>query len=201
MFRQSLHLLATLLTAGLLLAGCSQKVSRIDMDETRDLSGNWNDMDSRLVSREMIDDVLSQRWLSNFVQANNQQPTVIVGSMRNLSHEHINMRTFISDIQRELINSGQVDFVAAAEDRAELREERAEQDLHAREDTRARMGQEIGADFMLNGTINTIIDSEGRTQVKYYQVDMTLTDLESNRIVWIGQKQIRKLVERSRVRS
>ncbi|ADU65188.1 penicillin-binding protein activator LpoB [Desulfurispirillum indicum] len=198
---RAIRLLLTLMTLTLILAGCSQKVSRIDLEETRDLSGNWNDTDSRLVSREMVGDVLSQRWLPNFVESNNRQPTVIVGSMRNLSHEHINMRTFISDIQRELINSGRVDFVASAEDRTDLREERRDQDLHAREETRSRMGQEIGADYMLSGTINTIIDVEGRTQVKYYQVDLSLTDLESNRIVWIGQKKIRKLIERSRVRS
>ncbi len=53
---------------------------------------------------------------------------------------------------------------------------------------------------MLQGTINTIIDVEGTTQVRYYQVDMTLIDLADNEKVWVGQKKIKKLVKRSQLR-
>jgi hypothetical protein len=62
------------------------------------------------------------------------------------------------------------------------------------------MGQELGADFMLQGTINTIVDVSGTTQVRYYQVDMTLVSLADNRKVWVGQKKIKKLVKRSKLR-
>ena len=61
------------------------------------------------------------------------------------------------------------------------------------------MGEEKGADFMLKGTINTIIDASGSTQLRYYQVDLTLISLADNRKVWAGQKKIKKLVERSKL--
>lgn len=183
-----------------LMSGCGQKVTRVGLEEQIDLSGNWNDTDSRLVSQEMIGDMLKQRWLSAHTSRTGKEPVVTVGSLRNLSHEHINMNTFIADIQRAMINSGEIEFVASQGDRAEIREERRQQDVHAREDTRKAMGQEIGADFVLTGTINTIVDTEGKTAVKYYQVDLTLTSVADNRMVWIGQKKIRKLVERARVR-
>ena len=201
-FKQAIHLqrVLSIITLSVLLglsAACSQKVTRIDSNQVTDLSGQWNDTDSRLVSREMIDDVLSRRWIANYQRKYQKVPTLIVGSIRNLSHEHINTRTFISDLEKELINSGEVEFVASASERKEIRTERREQDLHASESTRKAMGKESGADFMLQGSINTIVDAIKGEQARFYQVDLTLIDLESNRKVWVGQKKIKKTIEKS----
>ena len=183
-----------------LLSGCGQTVTRVDADSVTDLSGNWNDTDSRLVAEEMIQDVLSRAWLTNFSRAQGKSPTVIVGTVRNLSHEHINTRTFVADMERELINSGQVEFVASAVDRQEVRDEIKEQDLHASEETRKAMGQEIGADFMMQGSINSIVDAISGEQARFYQIDLTLIELGTNRKVWVGQKKIKKTVEKGGVR-
>ena len=180
------------------VVGCKREVTRMSSDQVVDVSGKWNDTDSRLVSEEMVQDVLSRRWLSKFTQAHKgKPPTVIVGTIRNLSHEHLNTSTFVRDLEKSLINSGDVDFVASASERNEIRSERRDQDLNATEDSRKEMGKEAGADFMLKGTINTIIDSGSGEQVRFYQIDLTLIDLESNRKVWVGQKKIKKMVEQS----
>lgn len=181
------------------LTGCATSVERMDPNKTVDLSGAWNDTDSRLVSEEMIQDALARPWLQDYTRTKNKPPTVIVGEVRNLSHEHINVNTFVADMERALINSGKVEFVASSTERQEVRDERKDQDLNAREDTRKAMGQEIGADFMLKGTINTIIDPSGDTQVRYYQVDLTLISMADNRKLWVGQKKIKKLVKRSKL--
>jgi PBP1b-binding outer membrane lipoprotein LpoB len=172
------HLMLVLVA--LVVAGCGTSVKRVDTEKVKDLSGAWNDTDSRLVSEEMIEDVLSKPWLREYTRKNRAQPALIVGDMRNLSHEHINMNTFVAD--------------------SSVREERKDQDLHATEATRNPMGQELGADFMLQGTINTIVDVSGTKQVRYYQVDMTLISLADNRKIWVGQKKIKKLVKRSKLR-
>ena len=190
----------TVRLASLLLAGCDTKVTRIDVDETVDLSGAWNDTDSRLVAEEMIADALSHPWTSNFAGQNGRAPAVIVGTVRNFSHEHINMNTFVADIERALVNSGRIEFVASSDERGEIREERADQDLNASEETRNEAGQETGADFMLKGQINTIVDAEDDEQVRYYQVDLTMISLADNRKVWLGQKKIKKLVENATLR-
>jgi len=193
-------LIIILLTTLLGLSACGTQVERVEVEETHDLSGAWNDTDSRLVSEEMINDMLSRPWRQDYTSRYRKQPAVIVGTVRNLSHEHINVNTFVNDIERAMINSGKVTFVASSQEREEIRDERKDQDLHAREDTRKAMGQELGADFMLKGSINTIIDMEGTTQLRYYQVDLNLISLRDNRIVWIGQKKIKKLVKNSKLR-
>jgi len=189
-----------LVLASFLVAGCGTKVTRIDPNETTDLSGTWNDTDSRLVAEEMIADALSRPWTSNFAGESGRAPAVIVGTVRNFSHEHINMNTFIADMERALVNSGRVEFVASSDERGEIRAERVDQDLNASEETRNEAGQEFGADFMLTGQINTIIDGDGDEQVRYYQVDLTMISLADNRKVWLGQKKIKKLVENGKVR-
>jgi len=195
-----LKLFAIAMALSVTLAGCATKVERIKPDEVVDLSGAWNDTDSRLVSEEMINDMLSRPWVSNFQRRTGKQPAVIVGSVRNLSHEHINVNTFVNDIQRALVNSGQVTFVASSTEREEVRDERMDQDINASAATRKAMGQEYGADYMLKGQINTIIDMDGTTQVRYYQVDLTLISLADNRKVWLGQKKIKKEVTNSKLR-
>jgi hypothetical protein len=194
-----MRFLALILTV-ILLSACSTKVERMDSSETIDLSGAWNDSDSRMTAETMVADVLNRPWINRHVSQNGKQPTVIVGNIKNLSHEHINTNTFISDIERELINSGMVEFVASANQRGEIREERKDQDLNATDATRNAAGQETGADYMLTGQINTIIDANDSTQVRYYQVDLTLISMADNRKVWIGQEKIKKLVENSKLR-
>jgi len=193
-------IIALTLFALMLLSACgpSVKVQRVAADTTVDLSGKWNSTDSRLVAEEMIRDVVSRPWTSRFSQDEGRTPVVIVGTMRNLSNEHIEMRTFVDDISRELINSGNIRFVASREDREEIRDERAEQQYFASEETAKRMAAELGADFILQGSIKTILDRVDRLQAKYYQVDLQLVHLESNETVWMGNKEIMKLVESSR---
>lgn len=192
--------LIAVLCGALALSACGTRVERIGADETRDLSGDWNDTDSRLVSEEMVRDALARPWLDNFINDKGKLPAVIVGQVRNLSHEHINVGTFIGDIERELLNSGGVQFVASRVERGEIREERKDQELNASAETAKRMGQELGADFMLTGSINSILDTEGKEQVRYYQVDLTLISLADNRKVWVGQKKIKKFVKKNTFR-
>jgi len=182
------------------LGGCATKVTRMDASEVKDLSGAWNDTDSQMVAAEMVKDVLDRPWIAEFKSSKSRKPAVIVGEVKNLSHEHINIGAFVQELQRNLINSGNVKFVASAKERQEIRSERKEQEINASEETRKAMGKETGADFILKGTINTIIDANGSEQLRYYQVNLTLISLTDNEIVWNGEKKIKKFVERSNLK-
>lgn len=195
---RKIYVLIAAVVVALTLVSCSSapKVSREDVSEQIDLSGNWNDTDSQLVSKEMIGDVLSRPWVSEFQAKRSAKPRVIVGAVLNKSLEHISTEPFIKDLERELINSGRIGFVASSGQRGEVRDERADQAMNARADTAKSMGQEYGADFMLKGQINSIEDAAGKKAVRYYQVDLELIDMLTNEKVWIGQKKIKKFVKR-----
>lgn len=183
----------------LFIMGCSTKVSRVQSDSTMDLTGRWNDSDSRLVAEEMIKDCLNQRWLFKW-DSENKRPVVIVGKIENKSHEHISTETFVKDIQRALLNSGRVEFVANKDERGQLRDEKGDQAANSSVTTAKSAGEETGADLMMIGTINTIVDQEGKKAVVFYQTNLELVEIESHKTVWIGEKKIKKYVERTNIK-
>lgn len=181
------------------LFACGTKVERLDTHEIKDVSGRWNDTDSQMVAQEMINDCLNSGWYNKATLRLGKEPTVIVGTVTNDSMEHINTNAFVEEMQRALINSGKVAFVASKDERGEVRQERLEQDEFASEETRKAFGREVGADYMLSGVLNSIVDSQSKEAVVFYQVNMKLIDIETNQIVWNGQKQIKKYVKRSKL--
>lgn len=191
-------LVLTVLIASLAtLAACGgKKVERIDTDTTIDLSGRWNDADSRMVGEEVVADVLTAPWIIRFEGSNRERPTVIVGNVKNRSDEFIAVETFTKDVERAFVNSGRVRVVASSSEREQLRDERSDQADFSSPETVKQFGREYGADYMLMGTINKITDQEGKQRVVYYQVDLELTSIETNEKVWIGGKKHKKLVTR-----
>ncbi len=186
------------LLAGIAGCGAETKVTRVDTGVVTDLRGRWNDTDSRMVAESMVKEALEYPWLNNFSQSKRRQPVVVVGTVLNNSHEHINVQTFVTDLERELTNSQKVTFVAGKNEREEVRTERKEQAMYAREDTQKAPGKELGADYMMKGTIATILDEADGTKAMFYQVDLQMVDLESNAKVWFGQKKIKKVIEKKR---
>ena len=197
----SKSILATVLVLGtvVFVNGCgkSVEVARVDSEKEIALTDKWNDEDSRLVAEEMINDMLSYPWISQFNQRfPGKEPLVTVQRVRNKSHEHIAVDTFVNDIKRAVIRSGKAGFIATLEERQDTRAELADQDMNASADTRMEMGEEDGANFALSGTINSIVDQLDGQRVTYYQVDLKLINLQTAREVWNGSKKIKKFMER-----
>jgi len=182
------------------LLGCGTTVSRVAPEEQIDLSGQWNDVDSQQVASALVTQALSTPWIKDFTVAHGKKPTLIVGNINNKTPEHIPMKTLVADFERFFINSGAVTVVASAEEREGVRAERQDQHDYAAQDTIKSWGKERGADFMLLGEVNSIFDAKDGKEVKYYQVDCYLVNLEDNTKVWTGFEKIKKYVGRSKYR-
>jgi penicillin-binding protein activator len=190
-----------ILLLALIMGSCATtttSVDRIASDEAIDLSGRWNDTDSRLVAETMIESLLNSRWLGNFRAEEDRDPVLIVGYISNRSSEHIETATFTKDIERELVNSGEVTFVASSDERIQIRDEKLDQQGNASEETMTALAAETGADYMLSGVFTTQTDAIDGKKVVLYTVDMELIDIETNQKVWIDSKDIKKYIERSK---
>ena len=198
--RYGLTLALAALAALLTLGGCGggKQVTRTDVEEQIDLSGEWNDVDSRQVSAALVAQITASPWVEDFAAEQGKKPYLIVGTVRNKTTEHIPVKTFIADLERNFINGGRVRVVASADERDEIRGERADQQEFSSEETMKQWGLEKGADYMLIGELNALNDREGGDQVKYYQVDCYLVDLEDNTKVWAGFEKIKKFVGRDK---
>lgn len=188
--------LLLLVIISVVIASCaSRKVTRVDPAEQIDLSGRWNDTDSRQVAEEMTRDVLSKPWLERFTGQQQRPPVVIIGVVINRSHEHIEAETFIKDIEREFINSGKVRVVENDFFREKLREEKESQQVNASPETQSRIAQELGADYMLFGVINSTVDQYKNEKVVNYKINLEMVHLESTEKVWLGDKEIKKYIK------
>ena len=182
---------------GLTLSNCgSPKVARVDEKSVNDLSGRWNETDSRLTAETITGELLDHPWYSTFASENaGKKPVLIVGLIVNKSHEHIESETFSKDIEKAIINSGRIKLVQAGNKREEIRAERADQQNFASQSTMKKFGLENGADFMLQGTINSIVDSNKKEKTIYYQIDLEITNIQTNEKVWMDGKKIKKYIK------
>lgn len=194
-----------LITCTLLLAiACvpSQNITRVDPGTQTDLSGKWNDTDARLVAEDMISDVVSKPWLDQFNRSEGEPPVLIVGRVRNETMEHIDTEVFTKEMERVFVNTGKVTMVADSREREQIRDERADQQQYASYETTKEMAKELGADFMMIGNINSIVEEavSGRQAAIFYTINLELVNVETNQKVWIGNKKIKKIIDRKNFR-
>ncbi len=184
----------------LVVTACgSREVTRTDTDTVTDLSGYWNDTDARIVADSIVDQCLTGRWFDTRTGRGDGRvadiPVIVVGGVRNQSTEHINVDVFMSEIERSLLNSGRFQIAAGGRERDEVRGERRDQTIFASPATAAEFGREVGADYVMTGTVNSIEDQEDGTRAIFYQVNLELIDVETALKVWMGSTEIKKVIE------
>ena len=190
----------------LTFSNCKTTVKRVDADKQVDLSGNWNDTDVRMVCDSLIRDCLNSDGVANYIaqfsaQYNGRLPAVIVGTFRNNSSEHIDTGIISKTMEIAIVNSGKLDFVAGGDTRTELRTERDDQQINASEATTSALRNETGANFMLTGAVYTIVDRERNRETRSYFVSAEMTNIETNRRLWMGENnEIKKVITRPRAR-
>ncbi|MEO1052196.1 MAG: penicillin-binding protein activator LpoB [Bacteroidota bacterium] len=174
---------------------CSRSVTRVSPDEQIDLSGRWNDTDSKLVANKMVQEFLTSSRYREYAEKKGSRPAIAVGFIQNKTSEHIEADNYLRKFEVEIFNSGLADLVESGEFREKLRQERAEQQDFASPETTADWGKEIGADLMLFGTMTSEVDTYKKKKVVNYITTLQLTDVETAKLVWFGQEEIKKFIE------
>lgn len=188
-----------LMAAAAFLGGCAPQrdVTRVDPNATIDVNQQFNDSDARRIYQGMVQDCLARPWIDNFQrEQGGRRPVVIVGELKNKTMSYIlDSEMVTADIERELINSGRVRFVAAKGQRDQIREERLQSQEWSRPETRKQYKAETGADFIMIGSImeDAPRTLDGRGGVQYYKANLQVIDLETNEKVWIGTQEIKKV--------
>ncbi len=178
-----------------------QSVERINPNKQTDLSGYWNDTDVRIIAETLVEECVNAPAIIRYIKENQKEPVVQLGSFKNRSDEHLDTQILATKFKVALINSGKVKFSAEKEIKEELREEILAQQDWASEDTVKMLANETGADFLLIGSVRTIVDSIPGETVRTYQVIAELYDIETSEIVWSGENMdIKKHLKQSSIR-
>lgn len=178
------------------LEACGPSVRSGGSGDPLQVGDRWNDADSSGAAAELVKDILSRSWLSRWNEEQKRVPRLLVGRVVNRAHCHINTDMLVADLERDLLNSGEVSFVASGEQRKQLLDEKLRQIQHSTLESQKALGRELGADFLLTGKINSEIQRAGSTGVTYYQTDLELLNIETGEKVWLGQSKTKKVVQR-----
>jgi penicillin-binding protein activator len=179
----------------LILVSCARSVTRMDPGQSKDLSGRWNDTDSREVANKMVADLLGSDKFKEYAKQLGKKPTIIVGLVKNKTSEHIDADNYIKKLELAIFNSGVADLVESDSFRDQLRQERAQQQDFADPATVAKWGKEVGANLILFGEMTSETDTYQKKRLVNYITTLFLTDMETNRRVWYGQQEIKKFVK------
>jgi uncharacterized protein (TIGR02722 family) len=184
-----------LILVAFLISCQTRTVTRINPDTQIDLSGRWNDSDSRMVADKMVNDLLNSEKFKDYVKEKGSKPAIVVGLIKNKTSEHIDAANYIKKFELAIYNSNVAELVESDEFRDKLRLERAQQQDFADPATVSQWGKEIGADVMLFGEMTSETDTYNNKRVVNYITTLFLTDIETNKRVWYGQHEIKKLVK------
>lgn len=190
-----MHRIFSIVLLAIIFCSCARSVTRVNPDTQMDLSGRWNDTDSRMVADQMIFDLFDSDQFKKYAQDLGRKPVLIMGPIRNKTSEHIDAGNYIKKFELVIHNSGIADLVESEEVRDKLRLERAQQQEFADPATVAQWGKETGADLMLFGEMNSETDTYNKKRVVNYITTLYLTDMETSKRVWYGQKEIKKFVK------
>jgi uncharacterized protein (TIGR02722 family) len=194
---KKLAFLACILLITATACSSNPKVTRVDADTQIDLSGYWNDVDVRKVCNSLINDCLTSPRVNNTISSMRKTPVVLVGNFYNDSSEHIDTSIISTTMENAIFNSGKLDFVAGGRVRDQLRAEKQDQQTQASVESAVKLGRELGANFLMTGSVKVMNDSAGNKTVRTYFVTAELTNIETGKRMWMGQNnEIKKVVER-----
>jgi penicillin-binding protein activator len=190
-YRSCRALGAATVIAALTLGGCAgqQGVRYTDPARTETLTTDWGRTDIQMVAERMVNSLVRHPLI-----ANGQRPVVQVSTLRNKTHEHIDTKLITDKIRTALIKTGMVRFSAVSDANREILENLDYQSNSGVVDPRTAksIGKQIGADYLLQGEIGSIVKQAGRASDVYYNITLNLLDVETGIIEWSDEEEITK---------
>ncbi|MFZ5757446.1 MAG: penicillin-binding protein activator LpoB [Pseudomonadota bacterium] len=184
-------LAAPVVAAALLVTGCVNKVSYGDAQAVETVNTDFGSTDLQTIAGTLADQMLA---FPPVVQVTAQRrPVIFVDKIKNKTTEHIDMESVTDTIQTKVINSGKfrfVDMTAIKQVQEQLDYQTESGNVDAK--TAVRLGQQIGAEYMLYGNMSSIVKNAGNTKDVYYKFTLKLMHLQSGIVEWQGEKEIRK---------
>ena len=168
-------------------------------DDTKDVAEFWNENDIKIVCNDIINQVVRSPRIDRFERDNDRAPVVIIGRIENESSERIDTSIVEKKLENAIINSGVCEFIADRNQRDILHDELRYQSDHASSDTAKDIDEELGADFMLNGSVKTVVEVGKKETQKTYHVIVQMIDLQTHRVVFSTENdEITKLYKNSK---
>lgn len=175
-----------------LMAGCTVTTREISPDQAVIYDEGYHFSDKKNIVNAMVNSLISKPPLVNA----DDKPVIVVYGIANRTSEHISTSAITDDIRQSLLASGKVRFVNETQRENISRETDYQQTGKVTTETRIRLGRQVGASYMLTGTLRSIEKKQPRQvrlkkkTLKYYSLNLELTDLETSLIEWADSTEV-----------
>jgi uncharacterized protein (TIGR02722 family) len=166
-----------------------------DINKENLMNDLWSETDMQETVRALVASMLGHPTLAHA----KVPPTVVITSLQNKTSEHIDTQSVMDMVRVELMKSGKLRFIDK-EARGDIDEEYSYQNSgRVSNETKKGPGGQAGADFIVNGRLDSIVQEVGKDKTVYYKITLNLTNLKSSVIEWSDNKQIRKVYRKKTI--
>lgn len=189
----------TVALAFLALTSCGPKAfvkgEYDDVNRENLLNDQWSETDMQ----KAVQDLVASLMNSAAIAQAKKMPIVMVANLQNKTSEHIDTQSIMDMVRVELMKSGKVGFIDK-EARQDIADEYNYQNSGmVSQETKKGPGGQVGADFMINGRLDSIVQEVGKDKSVYYKLTLNMTNIKSSMITWSDQKQIRKTFKKKTI--
>ena len=166
-----------------------------DVNKENLLNDQWSETDMQVIVKSMVDSLVQHPSITNA----KKMPVVMVTNLQNKTSEHIDTQSIMDMVRVELTNSGKVAFIDK-EARQDISNEYDYQNSGTvSSETKKSPGGQIGADYIINGRLDSIVQEVGKDKSVFYKITLNMTNLKTSVIAWTNQKQIRKTFKKKSI--
>lgn len=166
-----------------------------DVERENLLNDQWSETDMQKAVKDMVSSMMTHPTIANA----KTPPVVMVTNLQNKTSEHIDTQNVMDMIRVELMKSGRVTFIDK-EARQDISDEYDYQNSGmVGEETKKGPGGQTGADYIINGRLDSIVQEVGKDKSVYYKLTLNMTNLKTSVISWTDYKQIRKTFRKKSV--
>ncbi len=167
------------------LVGCTATTRTVSTDETIHYDESYDFADKKAIVDALVGPLLE----NSPVASHTNPPVIVIYGIVNLTSEHIDAGGISDDIREAMLKSGKVRFISKMQRNA-IAEELDYQHASGmvKSESRIKMARQIGARYMLTGTLRSIEKEEPpqvrlkRKSLNYYSLHIELTDIETGLI-------------------
>lgn len=166
-----------------------------NVERTNLLTDEWSESDMQETVKSMVASLVTHP----VVAGARTRPVVMVTQLQNKTSEHIDTQSIMDMVRVELMKTGKLAFIDK-EARQDIDQEYDYQNSgRVSGNTKKGPGGQTGADFIVNGRLDSIVQEVGKEKSIYYKITLNLTSIKSGVIEWTDQKQIRKLYKKKTI--
>ena len=159
-------------------------------DSEMQTDAEWSAKDLRRVANRMANSIESSRFIKSWKYRRVKPRWMLVDQLANDTDEHINTRVIVEKIRTKLINRQLARFIDShaiddALNQLDLQQSALYDNRHA-----IKIGKLVGAKLILRGRISNIRKRSGRRDIVFYNITLTVVDLETTEILWTDEVEI-----------